>query len=178
MCAARYVDGHSDTKVIDPIKENFPSCTMPLSCTTPVSVTPAIMHNQEYAAEYLAHVSLIRELLEQSLTPNPTLLASSGKVVRLCDRADAVSICLCVQGRSPILHASEACHLFDRFPAVLLQMETYPSLDQEGNVLEELAINNATLQFKLYTDGEASADLDKLDNVECNNTIGMHISLW
>ena len=62
-CATRYPDGCSDTKVIDPMKENFP-CTMPLSCATPLTITPAIMHNQEYATEYLAHVALLRELLE------------------------------------------------------------------------------------------------------------------
>ena len=121
ICAIRYLDGYSDTKVIDPIKENFLSCTMPLSCTTtPLTIAPAIMHNQKYATEYLAHASLIRELLEQSsLTTNPKLLASSGNrflqslsgllthssnlpltrepipvwnlaQIRLCDRADAV----------------------------------------------------------------------------------------
>ena len=29
VCAVRYLDGYPDTKVIDPIKENFPACTMP-----------------------------------------------------------------------------------------------------------------------------------------------------
>ena len=34
VCALRYLDGYPDTKVIDPIKDNFPACTMPLSYTT------------------------------------------------------------------------------------------------------------------------------------------------
>ena len=53
-CTLRHLDGYSDTKVIDPIEENFPSCAMPLSCTTPLTSTPAIVQNR--AAEYLAHV--------------------------------------------------------------------------------------------------------------------------
>ena len=32
-CALRYLDGCPDTKVIDPIKDNYPACTMPLSAT-------------------------------------------------------------------------------------------------------------------------------------------------
>ena len=40
--ALRYLDGYSDTKVIDPIKENYPACTMPLSATSPTYVTPEI----------------------------------------------------------------------------------------------------------------------------------------
>ena len=38
ICALRYLDGYPDTKVIDPIKENYPACTMPLSSTSPVCV--------------------------------------------------------------------------------------------------------------------------------------------
>ena len=49
VCALRYLDGYPDTKVIDPIKENFPPCTMPLSSTSPTYVTPEIMRNQQYA---------------------------------------------------------------------------------------------------------------------------------
>ena len=40
VCALRYLDGYPDAKVIDPIKENFPACTMPLSRTSPTYVTP------------------------------------------------------------------------------------------------------------------------------------------
>ena len=67
VCALRYLDGYPDTKVIDPIKINFPACTMPLSCTTPACITPAILRNRVYAREHLAHVALIRELLDQCL---------------------------------------------------------------------------------------------------------------
>ena len=45
-CALRYLDGYPDTKVIDPIKENFPACTMPLSCTSPTYITPEILQNR------------------------------------------------------------------------------------------------------------------------------------
>ena len=77
VCALRYSDGYPDTKVIDPIKENFPACTMPLSSTSPTYVTPEIMRNQ-YAKEYIEHVALVRELLDQSsLSTNPALLSLS-----------------------------------------------------------------------------------------------------
>ena len=81
ICALRYLDGYSDTKVIDPIKENYPACTMPLSATSPTYVTPEILRNTQYAQEYVAHVAhvaLIRELLDQaSLSTNPDLLKRS-----------------------------------------------------------------------------------------------------
>ena len=77
-CALRYLDGYPDTKVIDPIKENYPACTMPLSSTSPVHVTPEIMRNAQYTQEYIAHVALIRELLDQaSLSTNSNLLERS-----------------------------------------------------------------------------------------------------
>ena len=34
-CALRYLDGYPDTKVIDPIRDNFPACTTLLSSTSP-----------------------------------------------------------------------------------------------------------------------------------------------
>ena len=78
VCALRYLYGYPDTKVIDPIKENYPACTMPLPSTSPTYVTPEIMRNQQYAKEYLEHVALIRELLDQSsLSTNPALLSLS-----------------------------------------------------------------------------------------------------
>ena len=55
-CALRYLDGYPDTKVIDPIKENYPACTMPLSATTPLHVTPEILCNRQSAQEYVEHV--------------------------------------------------------------------------------------------------------------------------
>ena len=78
ICALRYLDGYPDTKVIDPIKENFPACTMPLSSTSPTYITPEIMRNQQYAKEYLKHAALIRELPDQSsLSTNHVLLSLS-----------------------------------------------------------------------------------------------------
>ena len=83
-CALRYLDGYPDTKVIDPIKENYPARTMPLSATTPLHVTPEILCNTQYAQEYVEHVALIRELLDQaSLSTNPDLLQrSSNRLLR------------------------------------------------------------------------------------------------
>ena len=48
---------------------------MPLLATSPTYVTPEILRNTQYAQEYVAHVALIRELLDQaSLSTNPDLL--------------------------------------------------------------------------------------------------------
>ena len=52
-CALRYLDGYPDTKVIDPTKENFPACTMPLSSTSPTYITPDIMRNRQFMADFL-----------------------------------------------------------------------------------------------------------------------------
>ena len=84
ICALRYLDGYPDTKVIDPIKENYPACTMPLSATSPTYVTPEILRKTQYAQEYVAHVALIRELLDQaSLSTNHNLLErSSNQLLR------------------------------------------------------------------------------------------------
>ena len=79
ICALRYLDGarYSDTQMID-LKENYPACTMPLSATSPTHVTPEILRSMQYAEEYVAHVTLIRELLDQaSLSTNPDLLKRS-----------------------------------------------------------------------------------------------------
>ena len=86
-CALRYLDGYPDTKVIDPIKENYPACTMPLSATAPLHETPEILCSQRYAQEYVEHVALIRELLDQaSLSTNSTLLMrSSNQLLRILD---------------------------------------------------------------------------------------------
>ena len=84
ICALKYLDGYPDTKVIDPIKDNYPACTMPLASTAPVHVTPEIMRNTQYAEEYIAHVALVRELLDQaSLSTNSNLLMrSSNQLLR------------------------------------------------------------------------------------------------
>ena len=83
-CALRYLEGYPDTKVVDPIRDNYPACTMPLSATTPLHVTPEILCNKKYAQEYVDHVALIRELLDQaSLSTNPALLMrSSNQLLR------------------------------------------------------------------------------------------------
>ena len=60
VCSLRHLEGYPDTKVIDPVKENFPACTMPLSCTTPAYITPAILRNRQCAKEHLAHAALMR----------------------------------------------------------------------------------------------------------------------
>ena len=57
---------------------------MPLSATAPLHVTPEILCNQKYAQEYVEHVALIRELLDQaSLSTNSALLLrSSNQLLR------------------------------------------------------------------------------------------------
>ena len=78
ICALKYLHGYPDTKVIDPIKENYPACTMPLSATAPTFVTPEILCNTQYAQDHVAHTALIREMLDQaSLSTNPALLERS-----------------------------------------------------------------------------------------------------
>ena len=64
--------------MVDPIRDNYPACTMPLASTAPVHVTPEIMRNTQYVEEYIAHVALVRELLDQaSLSTNSNLLMHS-----------------------------------------------------------------------------------------------------
>ena len=65
-CALRYLEDYPDTKVIDPIRDNYPACTMPLSATAPLYVTPEILCNKKYAQEYVDRVALIRELLDHN----------------------------------------------------------------------------------------------------------------
>ena len=57
---------------------------MPLSATTPLHVTPEILRNKKCAQEYVEHVALIRELLDQaSLSTNHALLMrSSNQLLR------------------------------------------------------------------------------------------------
>ena len=78
MCS-KVPDGVPDAKVIDPIKENYPACTMLLSATTPLHVTPEILCNKQYAQEYVEHVALIRELLVYNST---LLMRSSNQLLR------------------------------------------------------------------------------------------------
>ena len=72
LCALKYLHGYPDSRVVDPIKENYPACTMPLAATSPAVVTPEILCNIQYAQEYVAHVALIREMLGQACLPTNT----------------------------------------------------------------------------------------------------------
>ena len=45
ICASKYLYGYPESKVIDPIQENYPACTMPLAATSPAVVTPEILCN-------------------------------------------------------------------------------------------------------------------------------------
>ena len=84
--------------MIDPIKENYPACTMPLSSTSPTHITPEIMRNVQYAQDYIAHVALVRELLDQaSLSTNATLLERSNNKL--------------LQSLSGLLKGSSSCEL-------------------------------------------------------------------
>ena len=84
ICASKYLCGYSESKVIDPIQENYPACTMPLAATTPAVVTPEILCNTQYVQDYVKHVALIREMLGQaSLSVNPAVLElCSNKLLR------------------------------------------------------------------------------------------------
>ena len=72
LCALKYLHGYPDYRVVDPIKENYPACTMPLAATSPAVVTPEILCNIQYAQESVAHVALIREMLGQASLPTNT----------------------------------------------------------------------------------------------------------
>ena len=69
LCALKYLHGYPDDRVVDPIKENYPACTMPLAATSPAVVTPEILCNIQYAQEYVAHAASIREMLGQASLP-------------------------------------------------------------------------------------------------------------
>ena len=76
VCASKYLCGYSESKVIDPIQLHYPACTMPLAATTPAVVTAGILCNPQYVVDYVKHVGLVRELLNQaSLSENPAVLA-------------------------------------------------------------------------------------------------------
>ena len=75
ICASKYLYGYPESKVIDPIQECYPACTMPLASTTPAVVVPEILCNTQYVHDYVKHVALIREMLGQaSLSVNPVVL--------------------------------------------------------------------------------------------------------
>ena len=76
ICASKNLYGYPDSRAIDPIKENYPACTMPLAATSPAVVTAEILNNPQYVHDYLTHVALIREMLgHASLSVNPAVLA-------------------------------------------------------------------------------------------------------
>ena len=76
ICVSKYLYGYSESKVIDPIQLNYPACTMPLASTTPAVVTAGILCNPQYVIDYVRHVGLVREMLNQaSLSENPAVLA-------------------------------------------------------------------------------------------------------
>ena len=76
VCASNYLGGYSESKVLDPIQLHYPACTMPLAATTPAVITAGILCNPQYVTDYMKHVGLVRELLNQaSLSVNPAVLA-------------------------------------------------------------------------------------------------------
>ena len=167
LCALRCLDGYPDTKVIDPTKENYPTCTMPLSSTSPIHVTPEIMRNQQYVQEYLAHVALVRELLDQaSLSTNSTLLALSNN--RL------------YQSLGGLLKGALSCDLTgEPTPAwnLVRVLRTMPDAElvrqttKEGILLEEhgpsYTSRQAVLKYRLHIDAVNSAYLEKMDKIDC-----------
>ena len=75
ICAAKYLYGYPESKLIDPIQECYPACTMPLASTMPAVVAPEILCNTQYVHDYVKHVALIREMLGQaSLSVSPAVL--------------------------------------------------------------------------------------------------------
>ena len=101
ICASKYLYGYPDSRVIDPIKENYPACTMPLAATSPTVVTPEILCNTQYAQDYVTHVALIREMLGQaSLSVNPAVLERcSNKLLQsLCGLLKGASNCPLIPG--------------------------------------------------------------------------------
>ena len=75
ICASKYLYGYSESKVIDPIQENYPACTMPLAATMPAVVTAEILCNTQYVHDYVKHVALIQrdagssKLVNESSSP-------------------------------------------------------------------------------------------------------------
>ena len=127
-CALRYLDGYPDTKVIDPIKENFPACTMPLSSTSPTYITPAMLRNRQYAKEYLEHVALIRELLDQSsLSTKHLLLSSSSNLFQsLSSLLTGTSDCTITREPIPIwslVRVVRVCDSADRVRQTIMLMD-------------------------------------------------------
>ena len=94
ICASKYLHGYSDTRVVDPLKENYPACTMPLSATSPAVVTPEILCNIQYMQEYVAHVALIREMLGQASLPTSTA------VLECCKNRLLQGLCALLKGAS------------------------------------------------------------------------------
>ena len=75
ICASKYLYGYPESKVIDPIRLNYPACTMPLASTSPAVVTAGILCNPQYVTDYVKHVGLVREMLNHaSLSENPAVL--------------------------------------------------------------------------------------------------------
>ena len=94
LCASKYLHRYSDSIVIDPIKENYPACTMPLAFTSPSVVTPEILCNLQYAQEYVTHVALIREMLGQASLP------TNSAVLERCNNRLFQGLCGLLKGAS------------------------------------------------------------------------------
>ena len=50
ICALRYLEGYPDTKVIDPIRDNFPACTMPLAADCSIACDSRDLMQSEVCA--------------------------------------------------------------------------------------------------------------------------------
>ena len=94
LCALKYLHGYPDHKVVDPIKENYPACTMPLAAISPAVVTPEILCNVPYVQDYVVHVALIREMLGQASLP------TNMAVLERCKNKLFQSLCGLLKGAS------------------------------------------------------------------------------
>ena len=203
VCALRYLDGYPDTKVIDPIKENFPACTMPLSSTSPTYITPEIMRNQQYAKECLEHVALIRELLDQSsLSTNHVLLSLSNNRLfqSLSGFLTGTSNCILTMpcAPMPVLEREAPAFMHQSLVTSLTGNQPYytkggliPHLTKKGFFWKSQApaIHPTMLKYKLHIDTENSAHFDKMDKIDCgwvpplprmhhyDGATGLHLSL-
>ena len=192
ICASKYLYGYPDFKVIDPIKENYPACTMPLAATSPTVVTPEILCNTQYVHDYVTHVALIREMLGQaSLSVNPAVLERcSNKLLQsLCGLLKGASNCQHTREPFPawnivqmvrtkptaelvnntisLMSHDEEAHL--NMPCAPMPGGLIPHLSRKGFFWKSTrpAIHETVLQYQLHLDPTDSTHLSQVEKIPC-----------
>ena len=147
ICASKYLYGYPDFKVIDPIQENYPACTMPLAAASPTVVTPEILCNTQYVHDYVTHVALIREMLGQaSLSVNPAVLER-------CSNKLLQSLCGLLKGASNCQHTREPIPAWN----IVKVVRTKPTAELVNNTIslmshdEEAHLNVHLCQYQIRT---------------------------